>query len=85
MADPKTGSAKAAGQSDTALPTSNVDPGAPERDAGGRDVQPVSTDMQAFIGRQLRAVFDDIAKQPVPDRFLELMRQLEEKSGTGVA
>ena len=38
---------------------------------------PVTADMQAFIGRQLRAVYDDIAKQPIPDRFLELMKQLE--------
>lgn len=37
----------------------------------------VTADMQAFIGRQLRAVYDDIAKQPVPDRFLELMQQLD--------
>lgn len=39
-----------------------------------------SHDMQSFIGRQLRAVFDDVAKQPVPDRFLELMKQLEAKT-----
>ncbi|MCW6507046.1 NepR family anti-sigma factor [Lichenifustis flavocetrariae] len=50
----------------------------------GSDVapKPVSSDMQQFIGRQLRAVFDDVAKQPVPDRFLELMKQLEQKTGT---
>ncbi len=39
-------------------------------------------DMQAFIGRQLRAVYDDIAKQPVPDRFIELMKQLDSKSSS---
>ncbi|UDL96716.1 hypothetical protein LGH83_15195 [Lichenihabitans sp. PAMC28606] len=33
--------------------------------------------MQSYIGSQLRAVFDDVANQPVPDRFLELMRQLD--------
>ena len=43
---------------------------------------PPVTDVQAYIGRQLRAVYDDIAKQPIPDRFLDLMRQLETK-GTG--
>jgi hypothetical protein len=42
--------------------------------------RPVSADMQQFIGRQLRAVFDDVAKQPVPDRFLELMKQLDSKT-----
>jgi hypothetical protein len=44
--------------------------------------RPVSADMQQFIGRQLRAVFDDVAKQPVPDRFLELMKQLDNKTAT---
>ena len=43
----------------------------------------VSADMQAFLGRQLRAVYDDIAKQPVPDRFIELMRQLDGKAAEG--
>ena len=42
-----------------------------------------SVDMQAFIGRQLRAVFDDVAKQPIPDRFIELMQQLERKTAQG--
>lgn len=36
------------------------------------------TDVQAYIGRQLRAVYDDVVKQPIPDRFLALMKQLEE-------
>ncbi len=35
-------------------------------------------DVQAYIGRQLRAVYDDVAKQPVPERFLDLMKQLED-------
>ena len=35
-------------------------------------------DVQAYIGRQLRAVDDDVAKQPVPERFLDLMKQLED-------
>lgn len=42
-----------------------------------------TADMQAFLGRQLRAVYDDIAKQPVPDRFVELMKQLDSKERQG--
>ncbi len=43
--------------------------------------RPVSgADVHAYIGRQLRAVYDDVAKQPVPDRFLELMKQLDSKT-----
>lgn len=39
----------------------------------------VSADMQVLIGRQLRAVYDDIATQPVPNRFVELLQQLDSK------
>ncbi len=39
--------------------------------------QSPGVDVQAYIGRQLRAVYDDVAKQPVPERFLDLMKQLE--------
>ena len=36
-------------------------------------------DMQSYIGARLRQAFDDIASQPVPDRFLQLMRDLDKK------
>ena len=39
--------------------------------------RPGSTDVHAYIGRQLRAVYDDVVKQPIPERFLDLMKQLE--------
>jgi hypothetical protein len=35
--------------------------------------------IQAHIGRELKALFDVIAHEPVPDRFVELLRRLEEK------
>lgn len=69
----------------TAAPASTA-PGAREVDAADdtpTELKPVSADMHQFIGRQLRAVFDDVAKQPVPDRFLELMKQLDDKTGAG--
>ncbi len=31
------------------------------------------TELQAHIGRQLRAIYDSVVNQPVPDRFLELL------------
>ncbi|RYC32694.1 hypothetical protein D3273_06280 [Lichenibacterium minor] len=58
-------------------------------DAGGETsgsedaARPGVTDVQAYIGRQLRAVYDDVVKQPIPDRFLALMKQLEEGAGQG--
>ncbi len=50
---------------------------------GGDAARPGTTDVQAYIGRQLRAVYDDVVKQPIPDRFLALMKQLEEQGPQG--
>ena len=35
-------------------------------------------DIQAKIGDQLRAMHDDIVKQGVPDRFVDLLARLDE-------
>lgn len=47
----------------------------PEPDAG----LPDTADVHVYIGARLRKAFDDVAKQPVPERFLQLMRDLEQK------
>lgn len=39
----------------------------------------LDTDVQAHIGRQLRAGYVDILNQPVPDRFLELLAELDQR------
>ena len=36
-----------------------------------------AVDIQAYIGARLRSAYDDVASQPVPDRFLQLMQQLD--------
>jgi hypothetical protein len=33
------------------------------------------------IGKRLRTYYDHIVAQPVPDRFVELLKRLEEKEG----
>ena len=33
-----------------------------------------------IIGRRLRDYYDEVARQPVPDRFVDLLNQLEAKS-----
>jgi len=33
--------------------------------------------LQAQLGRQLRAIFSDIAQEPVPERFVKLLEALE--------
>ncbi len=48
----------------------------PHAPAIGADV-PLEPELQAFIGRQLQATYDEVLNEPVPDRFLDLLRQLE--------
>lgn len=43
----------------------------------------LSTDVQRKIGSQLRAMYDDVVRQGVPDRFTELLSQLDEQSNKG--
>jgi anti-sigma factor NepR-like protein len=33
--------------------------------------------LQAQLGRQLRSIYSDIASEPVPDRFVKLLEELE--------
>ena len=40
-------------------------------------------DVQAKIGNQLRALYDDIVQEGVPDRFVELLQRLDEKGEKG--
>ena len=37
--------------------------------------------VQARIGDNLRAMYDDLLQQPVPDRFKDLLGQLENQKG----
>jgi hypothetical protein len=37
----------------------------------------IDSELQAHIGRHLKASYDDILGQEVPDRFRELLQQLE--------
>ena len=34
-----------------------------------------------WIGQQVRDVYDETLSEPVPERFKELLRQLDDKSG----
>jgi hypothetical protein len=39
-------------------------------------------DIRSKIGTQLRAMYADVVKEGVPDRFAELIRQIESKPET---
>jgi hypothetical protein len=38
-------------------------------------------DIQGKIGEQLRAMYDDVVGQGVPDRFADLLKRLDERDG----
>lgn len=48
------------------------------------DARPSSStlggDIQAKIGQHLRAMYDDVVRQGVPDRFMDLLSQLDQAS-----
>jgi hypothetical protein len=50
---------------------------------GKRDTTPVRNalepELQDHIGMQLRSVYDEVLNEPVPDRFLKLLAELERK------
>ena len=38
-------------------------------------------DIQSKIGEQLRAMYDDVVDQGVPNRFADLLKRLDDKGG----
>lgn len=40
----------------------------------------MSVPMYDLVGEKLRAYYDQVANEPVPDRFEQLIKQLEAKS-----
>jgi hypothetical protein len=36
----------------------------------------IDRSLQAQLGRQLRAIFADVADEPVPERFIKLLEEL---------
>ena len=40
----------------------------------------VSVPMQDLLGEKLRAYYDQVAQEPVPDRFEQLLKELEARS-----
>ncbi len=42
----------------------------------------IDTDIQERLGEKLKEAYSDVINEPVPDRFLELLNQLSQQSGT---
>ncbi len=46
--------------------------------AGGR-TRGADTSMERAIGSRLRAYYDEVAREPVPDRFVDLLKRLDSR------
>jgi hypothetical protein len=61
-----------------------TDPG--ERDAGKKTSEPNVEEArlrQQAIGVKLRQMFDDVVNEPVPDDFLDILRQADNRAAPG--
>ena len=43
----------------------------------------LNAEIQSRIGHQLRAMYDEVVRQGVPDRFADLIRKLDAPGGAG--
>ena len=48
---------------------------------GKRTAPSLDPTIQMHLGRRLRSMFDQVANEPVPDRFRDLLDQLEKSGG----
>ncbi len=48
-----------------------------------RDRHKVLRARQRALGRELRRMYDDVAKEPVPDEFIDLLRRIDKRGGQG--
>lgn len=58
-------------------PEKSVQPGSSTE--VGRSAGRIDREIQTKIGQQLRAMYDDVVKEGVPERFAELLRRLEKR------
>lgn len=52
-------------------------------DGGERSAGSLNSEIQIKIGQKLRAMYDDVVREGVPDRFVDLLRKLEKPPGEG--
>jgi hypothetical protein len=53
-------------------------PATPKAAAPSRGVE-----LSEQIGRELRAMFDEVVAEPVPEKFRQLLEELERRTGKG--
>jgi hypothetical protein len=57
--------------------TVRLSAGTSEIDTQSGPAAKLGPDLQAHIGRQLRSLYDEALKEPVPDRLRDLLQRLE--------
>lgn len=72
------GANKTTGQSAERHPSRGPDGSRTEGNMRGNKTEGLSPGLQAHIGRHVRAVFDEVAREPVPERLLRLLKELEQ-------
>lgn len=55
----------------------DLKPPANKASAGAGKQGGLNAEIQSRIGHQLRAMYDDVVRQGVPERFAEMIRQLD--------
>ncbi len=50
---------------------------------GGKPQSGLNREIQTKIGQQLRAMYDDVVQEGVPDRFADLLRRLDNPADEG--
>jgi hypothetical protein len=57
-----------------------MDVGSRGRTGDTRKKRSMDGSVERAIGSRLRAYYDEVAREPVPDRFVELLQKLDEDS-----
>ena len=50
------------------------------QESGGKSAA-LGREIQSKIGQQLRAIYDNVVDEGVPDRFADLLRQMDKPAG----
>lgn len=58
----------------------------PDRSGRGKGkAAAIDDEVQNHLGRQLQSIYDDVLHQPVPERFMSLLRELDEAAQKNAA
>lgn len=82
--EPSGATAERPDESVAPVTTAGAGPVAPKPavvDAAGEADASLDPALLAHIGRELRGLYDEIVEQPVPDRFLRLLEELDRAKG----